>query len=131
MRLKLVRDEFTEQSTGGKLYVDGKYACFTLEDAIRDVKVYGKTAIPYGTYEVVVNYSNRFHRLMPLLINVPNFSGIRIHSGNTSNDTEGCILVGRTRAPDWVGESRLAFDALFPHLQAACEFGKVHIEVTQ
>jgi hypothetical protein len=131
MELKLVRDEFTDQSTSGKLYVDGTFQCFCLEDPIREHKVAGDTAIPYGKYAVIVSWSNRFHRLMPLLVDVPGFSGIRIHSGNTSADTEGCILVGRTRAPNWVGESRMAFDAFFPHLQAACEYSKVYIEVTQ
>ncbi len=131
MELKLVRDEFTDEATCGKMYVDGKFQCYTLEDKVRDVKIQGITAIPYGRYEVIINYSERFHRLMPLLINVPGFSGVRIHCGNTAADTEGCILVGRTRAPNWVGESRLAFDALFPHLQVACEFGKVYIDITQ
>ena len=131
MNLKLVRDTFTDESTMGQLYVDGKWQCYTLEDKLRDVKIYGETCIPYGTYEVVVTWSNRFKRQMPLLVDVPGFSGIRIHSGNDSHDTDGCILVGRTKAPNWVGESRLAFDAFFPHLQAACEYGKVYIEVTQ
>ena len=131
MKLRLVRDEFTEESTVGKLWTDGKFSCYSLEDKVRDVKIRAETAIPYGTYEVIINWSNRFHRLMPLLLDVPNFTGIRIHSGNTSADTEGCILLGRTRAPNWVGESRLAFDALFPHLQAACEYDKVFIEITK
>lgn len=131
MNLKLVRDTFTDESTMGQLYVDGKWQCYTLEDKLRDVKIYGETCIPYGTYEVVVTWSNRFKRQMPLLVDVPGFSGIRIHSGNDSHDTDGCILVGRTKAPNWVGESRLAFDAFFPHLQAACEYSKVYIEVTQ
>jgi len=131
MELRLVRDEFTDEATTGKLYVDEQWRCFTLEDAVRDHKIPGGTAIPYGRYEVVITWSNRFQRQMPLLVDVPGFSGIRIHAGNSSKDTEGCVLVGRTRAPNWVGESRMAFDSLFSSLQVACEFGKVYIDITQ
>jgi hypothetical protein len=87
-------------------------------------KVPGKTAIPSGMYKVVITPSARFKRPMPLLLNVPNFEGIRIHWGNTDADTEGCILVGRTqKPPDFIGESRLAFDALFPKIKAALDSG--------
>lgn len=79
----------------GDLFIDGEFFCHTLEDEIRPdgVKVYGKTAIQANTYEVIVNTSNRFQRKMPLLLNVPMFSGIRMHGGNDSGDTLGCILV--------------------------------------
>ena len=68
-----------------------------MEDTVRDEKIAGKTAIPEGTYEVVVNRSPRFKRDLPLLLNVPNFEGIRIHRGNTAKDTNGCILVGENK----------------------------------
>ena len=79
----------------GDLYIEDDFFCFTLEDELRDrsVKVYGKTCIKADRYEVVLTVSNRFKRLMPLLLNVPMFEGIRIHGGNTSVDTLGCILV--------------------------------------
>lgn len=83
--------------TIGRLYIDGKYFCDTLEDPVRKVKIKGKTAIPAGTYEVIVNRSPRFKRLLPRLLNVPNFEGVLIHRGNTAEDTAGCILVGENK----------------------------------
>jgi hypothetical protein len=109
----------TENSTIGELLIDGVFECFTLEDKERPVKIKGETAIPKGTYKVIINESNRFKRLLPLLINVPNFEGVRIHSGNSNHDTEGCILVGQTRNKNYIGQSRKAFDKLFKKMQAA------------
>jgi hypothetical protein len=79
----------------GDLFVDGVFFCHTLEDEKRadGLKVYGETAIPSGTYNVILNRSNRFKRIMPLLLDVPKFKGIRIHGGNTSKDSHGCPLV--------------------------------------
>jgi hypothetical protein len=79
----------------GDLFVDGVFFCHTLEDEKRadGLKVYGETAIPSGTYNVILSVSNRFKRLMPLLLDVPMFKGIRIHGGNTSKDSHGCPLV--------------------------------------
>ena len=98
MELNLYRHTYNtrgDRNIIGDLYIDGEFFCYTLEDERRadDVKVYGETAIPTGTYNVKVTKSNRFKRLMPLLLDVPMFSGIRIHGGNTSKDTLGCILV--------------------------------------
>jgi hypothetical protein len=91
------------------------------EDVVRapGVKVDGQTAIPAGEYKVVIDMSTRFKRLMPHLLDVPMFTGIRIHAGNVSADTEGCLLLGRKRGENDVEESKLAFDAFFPKLQAA------------
>jgi len=123
MRLKVNRIQFTEKSTIGELWVDDDEDrfCFTLEDTVRPpgVKIAGKTAIPPGQYEIIINWSQRFKRPMPLLLDVPNFEGVRIHAGNTSEDTEGCILVGFNRSPDFVGHSRVAFDALFAAISRA------------
>lgn len=87
--------------TIGKLYIDGQYWCDTLEDRVRDLdkemKVPGETAIPPGTYDVVVNISPKFHRLLPRLLRVPHFEGILIHRGNTAKDSAGCILVGENK----------------------------------
>lgn len=136
MKLRLVRFSNTDESTEGKLYIDGVFECHTLEDKDRKLedggdKVYGKTAIPRGTYEVIITYSNRFKRDMPLLVDVPGFTGIRIHSGNTSADTDGCILVGDQNSKEddnFVGASKIAYNRLFKKLKETEE--KITIEVT-
>ena len=99
------------------LFIDGEFFCYTLEDVVREQKIYGKTAIPYGKYEVVITYSPRFQKNMPLLKNVPNFEGVRIHTGNTANDTEGCILVGKSKGYDFIGGSRNAFNELMERIK--------------
>lgn len=101
MRLELNRIAKKPLYTIGKLFVDGKYFCDTLEDRCRDLdreeKVMNETAIPAGVYEVIVNVSAKFKRKLPLLLDVPHFTGIRIHRGNTDKDTSGCILVGENK----------------------------------
>lgn len=119
MKLLLKRLHRTEHSTIGELHIDGKFECYTLEDKEREVKIKSETAIPKGTYIVGITLSNRFKRLLPILINVPNFEGVRIHSGNSNHDTEGCILVGTTRSEDYIGNSRIAFQKLFKKMQLA------------
>jgi hypothetical protein len=123
--LLLRRTDKNPECTIGELYVGGRFECYTLEDAARPdgVKVYGETAIPPGDYAVDITMSPRFKRLLPLLINVQGFIGVRIHPGNTAADTDGCVLVGRTKGVNRIGESRLAFDALFAKLQAARKAG--------
>lgn len=129
MELKLIREDFTSESSIGRLFLNGVFECFTLEDQVRPVKVKGSTAIPYGHYEVIVSFSQRFQRPMPLLLNVPNFDGIRIHWGNYPRDTDGCILVGTEKSVDEVSHSKIAFDKLFSKLQAAAETEKIFIEI--
>src|SRR5262245_62159357 len=124
MQLQVVRKIFTDKSTIGELSVDGKFECFTLEDVVRAVKIKSETAIPAGSYEVAVTFSNKFKKLLPLLMNVPNFEGVRIHSGNKPEDTEGCILVGQTKADDFIGSSRAAFTPLFQKIQDALKTEK-------
>lgn len=104
--------------TIGKLYIDGKYFCDTLEDTVRapGVKIPGKTAIPTGKYKIKLTESLRFGRLMPRLMDVPGFTGVLIHSGNTAEDTEGCILVGKNRVKGKVLDSRETFQKLFTML---------------
>ena len=123
MELKLNRIFLGSSATIGELYVDGEHIADTLEDRVRPEgeKVYGKTAISEGTYEVKLTYSPRFKKILPEILNVPNFSGIRIHTGNSSKDTEGCILVGTWdgEKEDWVGSSKIAFDELMTLLEEA------------
>ena len=125
MELKLNRIFLGSSATIGELLVNDKHLCDTLEDRVRPEgeKVYGKTAIPEGTYEVKLTHSPRFKKILPEILNVPNFSGIRIHTGNSSKDTEGCILVGTWdgEKEDWVGNSRIAFDELMALLEEATD----------
>jgi hypothetical protein len=129
MNLKVLRKTFTQKCTLGDLLIDDVFECFTLEDCVRPVKIKGITAIPAGAYEVVINFSERFKKPLPLLLNVPNFDGIRIHPGNTDRDTEGCILVGQTKQVDSIGDSRKAFQALFSRMQEAAQKEKIFLEV--
>jgi len=121
MIIEIKRLYKSKNSTIGEMTVDGKWECYTLEDIEREVKVKSETAIAKGTYKVIINKSNRFKKLLPLLLNVPNFEGVRIHPGNTNHDTEGCILVGRTRSKDFIGQSRKAFESLFAKMKLAKE----------
>jgi len=117
MKLKLTRIFKAETYTIGRLYIDGEFFCDVLEDKVRDLpkeeKVWGQTAIPYGTYKIIINYSNRFKRDLPRLLNVPYFDGILIHPGNTAVDTHGCLLVGINTEKGKVTQSRITFDKLF------------------
>lgn len=103
MEIKVTRKIYSADTTIGRMSADGKDLCWVLEDVVRPkgaAKVDGKTAIPAGRYQVTVNMSNRFQRLMCLLIDVPNFAGVRIHGGNTSADTEGCLIVAANKISD-------------------------------
>jgi hypothetical protein len=97
--------------------VDGEFQCFTLEDPITLVKIPGESAIPAGRYRVSVTWSPRFKRDMPLLHDVPNFEGVRIHPGNRTSDTEGCILVGNIKKDGCLEESKLAYVDLLAKLK--------------
>lgn len=122
-----MRHWFTEKSTIGELFIDDKFQCYILEDAARalGVKIKGVTCIPEGEYLIKITYSNRFKRNLPLIYNEPSgfvsdgrisFSGIRIHAGNDSQDTEGCLLPGLTRIQDRVISSVAAFNPLYKKL---------------
>lgn len=128
MELKLNRIFLGSSATIGELYIDKKYIADTLEDRVRPEgeKVYGKTAIPEGTYEVKLTYSPRFKKILPEILNVPNFSGIRIHSLNKAEESEGCIGVGEWNGKDtnWISNSREAFNKLFAILQEASDRGE-------
>lgn len=140
MKLTLNRIALRQTYTIGKLYIDGKYFCDTLEDTVRDTnksgkfdngekKVKGKTAIPYGTYEIKWTYSPRFKKYTPQLMNVPSFEGIRIHSGNSSNHTEGCLLLGENKKVGMVLNSRATIAKFYPIIKDACAKGEVTIEI--
>ena len=99
MKIEVKRDVRNEKFTLGKMYIDGEFFCYTLEDPVRQagVKIYGDTAIPAGKYEVTITYSNHFKKLLPLINEVPGFEGVRIHGGNSADDTNGCILIAKNR----------------------------------
>lgn len=128
MELKLLRKYSKPSYTIGHLYIDGKYFCDTLEDTVRDLvkekKVKGRTAIPAGRYRVILNWSQRFGKPLPLLLDVPHFEGIRIHAGNTAKDTEGCILVGRNTQPGTLTESKVTMQDLMQLLTSANNRGE-------
>lgn len=133
MKLTLKRIALKPSYTIGHLYIDGKYFCDTIEDKVRDLskekKIKGQTAIPYGTYEVTWSYSPRFKKFTPRLQNVPYFSGVLIHSGNTATDTEGCIIVGQNKIVGKVINSRAIVSKLYPIIQNACKQDKVTIDI--
>lgn len=111
--------------TIGKLYINNEYFCDTLEDKdrgltdamskeiIQGIKVKGETCIPIGIYSVSITYSNRFKKRMPLINNVKGFEGIRVHSGSTDKDTEGCVLVGENKVVGKLINSRITYNKLF------------------
>jgi len=121
MKLTLKRIQLSKGCTIGALYIDGRMYCFTCEDEERltGPKVFGETAIPRGSYDIIINHSDHFNRMLPLLLGVPNYSGVRIHPGNKPADTEGCVLPGLDRLPMGVGRSVLAFNPLFDKITAA------------
>lgn len=123
MELTLNRIFLGSSATIGELYADREHIADTLEDRVRPEgeKVYGKTAIPEGTYEMVLSYSPRFKKILPEILNVPNFTGIRIHCGNSSADSSGCILVGTWdgEKEDWISDSKIAFNKLMSLLEEA------------
>lgn len=143
MRFLVKRKWFTEISTISELYADGIFQCYMLEDRDRNLKqtdfiglikaekIFGKTAIPYGTYEMVLSFSNRFQKLLPELKDVPGFTGIRWHSGNVASDSEGCMLPGETRSEDFVGNSRKAMNKLMKLIQDRMKREKVLVEVVR
>jgi len=126
MNITLQRLTSNDACTIGSLSIGGSVLCHTLEDIVRDTKLFGTTAIPAGTYQVVITYSPHFQRDLPLLVNVPGYTGVRIHPGNTAADTEGCILPGMTVLNNFkaIAESRKAFDLLYPKIQWALDHGE-------
>lgn len=129
MEIKVERKYRKQDYTIGTMYIDGKYLCDTVEDCDRGLtqdttldeikrrKVYGKTAIPMGRYRVVLSYSDKFKKTLPLLKDVVGFSGIRIHSGNTAEDSLGCIIVGENKIKGGVINSKATMEKLMQRLR--------------
>jgi hypothetical protein len=147
LRYLLERRPSTEKSTIGEVSVEGKPRWFVCEDIIREPasrpitddpvtakanlsawvaswKVAGSTCIPAGSYRVIITDSQRFKKPLPLLLDVPGFTGIRIHPGNVAGDTEGCILPGMTEAGGGVYQSKPAFAVWFDEIQTALLVGR-------
>ena len=144
MELRLERKYRSSKYCIDKLYINGKYFSDALEDPdrgltdsmsleeIKKIKVKGNTCIPYGTYNVTITYSPRFKKNLPLFNNVKGFDGIRIHSGNTPQDTEGCLLLGFNRVKGQVVDSRVTVSKFITQMQQALNKGeKVTITITK
>ena len=115
--VKIKRIALKDNYTIGKLYVDGVYICDTIEDKVRELhtaedKVYGKTAIPAGTYPADLYFSRKFGYTVVRLFNVPFFEGIYIHKGNTEKDSLGCIIVGYNDRKGWVSKPTVAMNKI-------------------
>lgn len=138
MKIKLKRIALKKDYTIGKLYIDDVYFCDTLEDAVRDLnkngkfdngekKIYGQTAIPYGTYEVTTNvvssrFKNRiwakpYNGKIPRLLNVQSFDGVLLHPGSSQLDTSGCILVGKNTIVGRLTDSQKTFHLLMQKIK--------------
>ena len=128
MNLLLNRVFIGKTYTIGHLYIDDVLFCDTLEDIPREIKIADETCIPEGQYSVILNYSNRFQRVMPRVLNVPNFDGILIHAGNNENNTSGCILVGKNTIKGQLTSSKETFNKLFSILTNAED--KITLKIT-
>lgn len=137
MEIKNERIYKGEDYTIGELSINGTFFCYTLEDKVRllnsyEDKVYGNTAIPIGRYKVILSYSNHFKQLMPEIVNVEFFKGVRIHAGNTKEDTEGCLLVGECKnvKEGFIYNSKNTYKKLFQILQEAVNRNEeIHLSI--
>lgn len=139
MEIILERKIHNKTSTEGNLYINNNWFCHTIEDRVRaevgqwkpELKVYGKTAIPYGRYPVLVTWSNRFKRMLTGVFNVPDFQGIRIHNGMTENSSAGCIIVSHKDDKEHHSliNDRSAMDDICRLVEAAQKKEKVWITI--
>lgn len=141
MDILLKRIARKSKYTIGKLYINGEYFCDTLEDTdrglkqdmgldeIKKIKVHSETAIPEGKYKIAWTYSQKYKRNMPLLLNVPGYEGIRIHSGNVPAHTQGCILLGQNKVVGQVINSKATCDKFYAIVKPACEKEQVYITI--
>lgn len=150
LKITVIRKIFNECDTIGDLYISYpetpdtlEFICNTLEDKVRNKKgtkkedfkkVYGETAIPYGTYRVIISHSNAFNKKLPEILNVPLYEGIRIHTGNHKDDTFGCLLLGDSpkisQTKSWIYNSKKNYDKFIKILEPALKKGIVIIEIT-
>ena len=141
MDILVIRKKRTEICTIGELYINGAFFCYTLEDKDRGLKqadsiivtkakkIFGKTAIPTGFYSLAMTFSNRFKKYLPQILDVPAFGGIRIHAGNTSEHTEGCLLLGYQVEGETIFESRRAVDDFIKVVVSAEKTEKITISI--
>ena len=133
VRNPVIRLVGSESFTPGVLYFNNVRLCVTCEDedrrletSLEDVasrKVYGKTAIPRGKYKLITSFSNRFQRVLPEVLNVPGFTGIRIHGGNKAEDSHGCILVGKVRTATGIAQCADMVNRVVEEIDDAQELG--------
>lgn len=140
MKLQLRRLYRKPEYSIGKLYIDGVYFCDTIEDTdrglysymnlgeISKIKLMHETAIPYGKYKMRLSMSSRFRKVLPEIMNVPGFTGVRIHTGNTQNDSSGCLIVGKNTVKGKVTSSRVWMEKLMEKLKNQTN---IEIEITQ
>lgn len=140
MELNVKRIARKDGYTIGRLFINNEYFCDTLEDTDRGListmqvneilakKVKAQTAIPTGKYDVILTFSPRFKRVLPLLLSVKGYEGVRAHAGNTNKDTEGCLLVGENKAKGQVINSRATLEKLMSIL-LECEKRKEKVTI--
>lgn len=140
MELNVKRIARKDGYTIGRLFINNEYFCDTLEDTDRGLKdtmqvneilakkVKAQTAIPTGKYDVILTFSPRFKRVLPLLLSVKGYEGVRVHAGNTNKDTEGCLLIGENKAKGQVLNSRATLEKLMSIL-LDCEKKKEKVTI--
>jgi hypothetical protein len=143
LEIKLLRTKKTADYTVGELYIDNKKKCYTLEDTVRDKKIKHETAIPKGTYKVKLRkygttherYENRFgdlHKGTLEICDVPNYTDVLIHIGNSNIDTSGCILVGERERNGWLFSSTKAYMKIYEIIsEALLRDEDVYIEIKE
>ena len=141
MEIQVNRIARKDGYTIGRLFINNEYFCDTLEDTDRGLKDTmqvneilakkrkGVTAVPTGKYDVILTFSPRFKRVLPLLLSVKCYEGVRIHAGNTAEDTEGCLLVGENKERGKVINSRATLEKLMSILLKS-EWRKEKISIT-
>lgn len=135
MEIFLIRGNFNDEYTEGRLFIGGAYICDTIEDCDRGLdngmpeevilkkKVYGKTAIPVGRYKVTIDWSNKFQKNLIRILNVKGYDGIRMHSLNEASQSLGCIGVGKKTSDGWIGESRKTYSIIHKIVEEALRQG--------
>lgn len=141
MELKVIRKEFTDSYTIGELYINDKFFCYTMEDTDRGlnendslakmkrVKVSKRTAIPYGEYRVILSFSKKLKRFLPLILDVPNCRGIRFHKGSTQDWSSGCVLVGMKKAGSKLKDIVEAENSLMTILKSVNEIEPIYVKI--